>query len=240
MADQTPKHIDIGGGTDTPNINSPSYNPEQELRSMKNLRAVQLAVDDPEGTYVVVDPNIATDIAQDIRAEVPNVHWVVGSGDRLPLREATATAVEINHLFYPLFMKDLEELEQQGEDHEKLKALFEERLQQLDDPTTTLNDFSDYFSMVTEAADALQPGGTLLLAEKKSNTDTVQRILLNTEAGQELLVRAGLEVQSIEPNTQEHPSVYAQRAAHMHGYLTESGRPNAPGLQPMILTLTKL
>lgn len=97
---------------------------------------------------------------------------------------------------------------------EKNKQLLKEyKIHQaiLETDTATIEDFKDFFNLTIEAAKALKPTGQLVLAEKKSRTDIIERILKSPE-GRNLLEDSGLELSEIRPNEDENRSAYAERS----------------------------
>lgn len=81
----------------------------------------------------------------------------------------------------------------------------------LEKDNTSIEDFKDFFNLIIEAAKALKPTGQLVLAEKKSRTDIIERILKSPE-GKKLLEDSGLELSEIRTNEDENRSAYAERA----------------------------
>jgi uncharacterized protein YdcH (DUF465 family) len=246
--------IDIGGGTDTPDIfiNDPSYK-DIEYMAVKKLRAARLASENPNKDYIIIDTNMSEPISARVAKEIPNLHFIKANGTYLPIRPQSADVIEINHLFYPIFnsyyieqeaqlIKQEKELDDKIEelrnnqnemsDAIKLNSLIKERLTLkeknkqflnilfkewdkhqaiLEKDNIAIEDLKDFFNLIVEAAKALKPKGQLVLAEKKSRTDIIERIL-NSPEGKKLLEDSGLELSEIRPNEDENRSAYAENS----------------------------
>ncbi len=148
--------LDIGGGPDwTPEYGHGAW----LLRSMKDLRAAQLARENPNTTYIVLDQHIPEPEAEALMRELPNLHFVehkMAKLASLPFPDASVKRVEMNHMWTPLTAMPTESIENE------IKGI----------PGA-----ADYLQVLKESCRVLKTGGTLSITEKEDRLQKIRRIL---------------------------------------------------------------
>lgn len=159
------KFLDLGGGPDA-GITHRSLESNEELFRQIHLRAFTLAEEHPEALIAVVDNKLPRDIRRYFKDAYPNVHFIVGeidAGSRLPFPDGTFQTVEMNFVFTPMS-------EDSWRWGQKTPSQWAKRVANESHTPT-------YARALEEAARVLEPGGELLLCERKSRMSAIQRIL---------------------------------------------------------------
>lgn len=156
--EKTERHriLDIGGGPDwQPWLDHPDWLPE----AMANLRVAQLAREDSDGIYIVLDKDIPRPEAETLLSELPNLYFVeseLTQASQLSFAGASVDRIEMNHMWTPL--TDMPRLVERQE----IKGL----------PGAI-----DYLHALEESCRILKPGGILSITEKEDRLDRVRSLL---------------------------------------------------------------
>jgi hypothetical protein len=279
---ETPyRHLDIGGGPDRPSHEEMAQLPvseerhRYEMRALEGLRAAKLAKANPEGQYLVIDPNLPEPQAAYVQGRIPNLLFVRGKtehGHGLPISDNSIDTVEINHLFFPLLssrhLQPLERdipkrlaerqaaiasaapgminhlvIQKQVLQYENELLAEISRLAEELENSGGAEDFRDFVATLAEASRILKPGGSVIIAEKRSRLDAIRRVL-SKDAGLkcdgELMGRLHLQMAAYKENTESTRSAYAEAAGASEERQREWGNDEAAeSMTPMLLELEK-
>lgn len=147
--------LDIGGG---PN-EEPWFNTPDIDDVMSNLRAVQLARQNPNGEYTVLDAYFPPPSIETISSELPNVHFVthiLSPESSIPFGNGSMDRVEMNFVFTPL----TDQLPINKQQYYLIG--FNPEL---------------YIHALEEACRVLKSGGTLAITEKSERLNKIKGLL---------------------------------------------------------------
>lgn len=148
--------LDIGGGPDW----LPMYgHGDRLLDVMRNLHAAQLAQENPDIVYIVLDACIPRSEAKILSKELPNLYFVenrIVQPASLPFAAVSVERVEINHMWTPLTAVPTTTIEQE------IKGI----------PGAT-----DYLHVLKESCRILKSGGILSITEKEDRLKKARFIL---------------------------------------------------------------
>lgn len=190
-------HLDIGGGPDIEVVSPPEKNPDGTKsleegayeghkdfykRYLEGLNFTKQAKNEPNNTFIVVDPLLDDNIIQS--HELPeNLHFVKGiatENSSLPFADNSITGAEINRLFMPLAQRQIAERlgysmetkngKEANEMHEALESFIQT---QEDDEELT----QSYRTIIAESIRVLKSGGILTLREKSGPMKIIRKLI---------------------------------------------------------------
>ncbi len=199
MKEKPFKTLDIGGGPDAEGFMELTRQIERRYairpegfesardsmrRQIQSLRTVQLALQNPDNQYFVLDPFLPTDLVKEQSTRTPNLHFVVGKKggpdfwsssqvESLPFADESFDAVEMNFIFTPLKLKELaaKHLVKTIAD---MGAVYDDWAEER---PSDISDAEHYFSTLQDAARTLNAGGNLYLLEKWQRIEWIKNML---------------------------------------------------------------
>jgi tRNA G46 methylase TrmB len=187
------RFLDIGGGPDM----------YDDFETMSNLRAVQLAKQNPQKEYIVFDIEVPQQAAQQLSHDLSNLHFIQGKLDlslKIPFEDNSIDEGEMNFMYTPLVYGHL---------FNNNKVIETPKL---------------YEHVFSEASRVLRPGGTLTITEKEERLRHIEKILTdqgNMDRQMSLRDRLGLTLINKSEITSPAFSGYAQSALEQKKLLND-------------------
>lgn len=187
------RFLDIGGGPDMLG----------DFETMSNLRAVQLAKQNPQKEYIIFDIEVPQQAAKQLSHELSNLHFVQGKLDlrlKIPFEDDSVDEVEMNFMYTPLVYG-----------HNSRIIIKPELL---------------YEHVFRDACRILKPGGTVTITEKEERLRHIEKIL-NNHGYMDMMLSPketfGLTLTTKYEITSPTFSGYAQSALEQKKLLNELG-----------------